>query len=394
MKKTIILVSIFALLSGLALFVFRAGAVPPSVKPLTIGASKYDSVRAMCFSKQGYMLAGMTMSSGIGYVDAYLVSLGKNGSKKWENTFGGKEDDRIYGIIKSDEGYVLGGYTSSYGAGGNDFYMIAVNEKGDLKFTKTFGGAGRDEAKAVVRASDGGYLIAGLSDSFKKAGSPRLYAVKTDASGNSLWSVTYGGDIYDEASGVINAVDGGYILCGTTKSPGSGMQDMLLLKIDTRGNTVWSKTYGGKQPDFGNNVINTDDGGYAIIGSSGSFGNNNNSDIYLVKTDADGDCVWARTYGGLGIDQGVTVINSGDGGYVLGSTSESFSYGSSDLLVIAVDSNGNSLWTKHFGGKEDDYLGAILKEKDGNYAICGWTASSGAGEYDGYFLKIKKNGEF
>jgi hypothetical protein len=140
-------------------------------------------------------------------------------------------------------------------------------------------------------------------------------------------------------------------------------------------------------------VISTDDGGYALIGHSGSFGNGN-ADMFLVKADADGDCVWAKTFGGLGIDQGVTVINSGDGGYIIGGTSESFSYGSSDLLVIAVDSKGNSLWTKHFGGKEDDYLGSIVMDKDGNYAICGWTGSSGAGEYDGYFLKIKKNGEF
>ena len=223
---------------------------------------------------------------------------------------------------------------------------------------------------------------------------PQLYAVKTDADGNSLWSLAYSNGKYDAASCVINAVDGGYVICGTAAaSSGHGMQDMLLLKIDSRGNTMWAKFYGGAQSDFGSRVVASNDGGYAMIGTTASFGAGN-SDIYLVKTDAQGNSLWARTYGGRGVDQGVAIINSGDGGYILGGNSESFSYGSSDLLMIAVDAQGNSLWTRHFGGKSDDYLGGIVRDKDGGYALAGWTSSAGAGDYDAYFLKVNKKGDF
>jgi hypothetical protein len=393
MKKMLIPVIIFALAGATVVLVVLLNAVPASIKPKTFGGSKYDSIRAMCASKQGYMLAGMTMSSGIGYVDAYMLCLNNKGEKLWENTFGGKGDDRLYDIINTGNGYVLAGYTSSYGAGNNDFYLICTNEKGDLKYTKTFGGKGKDEAYSLAVTDDGGYILAGMSDSFNKAGVTQVYVVKTDADGNSVWSMTYGNGRYDTASSVIKAADNGYVICGTTTSPGHGMQDMLLLKTDSRGNTIWAKAFGGANPDFGSRVISTPDGGYALIGTTGSFGAGN-SDIYMVKTDAQGNSVWSKTYGGAGTDQGVTLINSGDNGYIIGGTSDSFSYGSSDLLVIAVDASGNTLWTRHFGGKQDDYLGAIIKDKDGGYAIAGWTASSGAGDYDAYFLKIRKNGDY
>lgn len=394
MKKIIayVMTSIAAAIAAVILALFLTA--PSSIKPETFGASKYDSIRSLCLTDSGYMLAGMTMSSGLGYVDAYMIGLDKRGKKIWENTFGGKEDDRIFDIINNGAGYVMAGYTASYGAGDNDFYMISANEKGDMKYSKTFGTPGKDEAYSLVETPDKGYVLAGMSYSTGKNGYPQAYAVKTDADGNSIWSMTYSSGKYDVASCVINAVDGGYIICGTSAAPsGHGMQDMLMLKLDSRGNTLWAKFYGGAQPDFGSRVVAARDGGYAMIGTTASFGAGN-SDIYLVKTDALGNSLWARTYGGPGVDQGVTLINSGDGGYILGGNSESFSYGSSDLLVIAVDASGNSLWTRHFGGKSDDYLGGIVKNKDGGYAIAGWTSSYGAGDYDAYFLKIRKNGNF
>lgn len=393
MKKTIIIIFLALFAAGASVITIMFLAVPASIQPKTFGGAGYDSVRAICTAKQGYMLAGMTTSSGIGYVDAYMLAIDGKGIVKWVNTFGGKEDDRIYDIINNGDGYILAGYTSSYGAGANDFYLISTDTKGDMKYTKTFGGAQKDEAYSVTSANDGGYVLAGMSESFKKAGFPRLYVVKTDSDGDCVWSKTYGQDKYDVASSVIKASDDGYIICGTTTSSGYGMQDVLLLKLDDRGNTVWARTFGGPKPDFGSRVIAAQDSGYIVIGTTSSFGAGN-TDIYLIKTDVQGNSLWTRTYGGPGVDQGVSVLNSGDGGYLLGATSESFSNGSSDILLIAVNASGDTLWSRHFGGSKDEYLGGFVRDKDGGYAVAGWTASSGAGDYDAYFFKVKKNGDF
>jgi len=381
------------LITILIILTFKIMTVPKSIKPKVFGGLKYDSVRSICLAPNGYLLAGMTTSSGIGYVDAYILSLNEKGEKKWENTFGGKDDDRLFDILNNGNGYAMCGYTNSYGLGLNDFYLINTDYKGNLKFSKTFGGKNRDEAYSIALASEGGYVIAGLTDSFGTKPNTRLYVVKTDADGDCVWTRTFGNNKFSMGASVINAADRGYIVCGSTNTLGNGKQDLLLLKIDSGGNTLWVKTYGGKLDDVGNKVILTKDKGYAIIGSTVSFGHGN-QDLYLIKTDAEGDCVWSKTYGGLGMDQGVTIINSDDGGYVIGATSESFSYGSTDLLVMSVDALGNSLWSRHFGGKKDDYLGGILNAKDGGYAIAGWTLSSDADNYDAYFLKLTKNGDF
>lgn len=392
MKKFVVAIGSF-LLTIFIILTLNIITVPKSINPKTFGGLKYESARALCFAPNGYLLAGMTTSSGIGYVDAYILSLNEKGEKKWENTFGGKDDDRLFDILNNGNGYAMCGYTNSYGLGLNDFYLVNTDYKGNLKFTKTFGGKSRDEAYSIALTPDGGYVLAGSSDSFGKTSNTRLYVVKTDADGDCVWTRTFGENKYSMAASVINALDKGYIVCGSTNSLGSGKQDVLLMKLDSEGNTLWVKTYGGKLDDIGNRVISTKDKGYAIIGSSDSFGLGN-QDIYMIKTDADGDCVWSKTYGGLGMDQGVTIINSDDSGYVIGATSESFSYGSTDLLVISVDALGNSLWSRHFGGKKDDYLGGIIRAKDGSYAIAGWTLSTDGDNYDAYFLKLRNNGDF
>jgi len=163
-------------------------------------------------------------------------------------------------------------------------------------FQKTYGGGLNDLGWAVEQTNDGGYIVAGSAESFG-AGAADFYLIKTDANGDTLWTRTYGGGGDDFGRAVEQTTDGGYIVAGYTTSFGAGVEDVYLIKTDTNGDTLWTKTYGGAGDDRGWAVEQTTDGGYIVAGGTLSFGAGGN-DVYLIKTDANGDTLWTRTYGG------------------------------------------------------------------------------------------------
>jgi ribosomal protein S11 len=364
------------------------------IKPEIFGGAKYDSARDLVFSGDGYIIAGLTTSSGIGYVDAFLLKLDGRGKQVWKNTFGGEQDDRIFSVIQTIGGdYAAAGYTSSFGAGGNDFYFIRTDSNGNLKFAKTYGGKGRDEAYSLIQTSDGGFLLAGISESYNKSGISEMYLVRTDPEGNSIWARSYGGKKSDQASCIIDSADNGYIVAGTTASFAAGLHNMIMLKVDSRGNTLWMKTYGGAGDAFGSAVTKLSSGNYAVIGSIAKSGNSK-SDIFLVETDAQGNSLWSKTYGGAGMDQGVAVRECPDKTLVIGATSESYSYGSTDILLIKTDPSGNTIWIKHYGTSGDDYMGDIKVGQDGSIAVAGWVNTGSNGAYGAYFFKTGPSGNY
>ena len=180
---------------------------------------------------------------------------------------------------------------------------------------KIYGGSRYDVGRSVCEASDGGYVIAGQTLSFG-AGPSAVYLIKTDASGDSIWTRTYGGSSYDGGNSVCATSDGGYIIAGETLSFGAGGGDVYLIKIDASGNTIWTRTYGGSEYEVGYSVCETSDGGYIIAGQRGR-GTDTFIDVYLVKTNASGDTIWTRTYGGSGTDAGRSVCATSDGGYII-----------------------------------------------------------------------------
>ncbi len=166
----------------------------------------------------------------------------------------------------------------------------------DTLWTKAFGGTNEDYGRSVQETSDGGYIIAGYTKSFG-AGSYDVYLIKTDANGDTTWTKTYGGSNIDQGYSVEQTSDGGYIIAGNSKSFGAGLDDVYLIKTDANGDTTWTKTYGGSNIDQGYSVEQTSDGGYIIAGYTKSFGAGS-YDVYLIKTDANGDTTWTKTYGG------------------------------------------------------------------------------------------------
>jgi hypothetical protein len=167
---------------------------------------------------------------------------------------------------------------------------------------------------------------------------------------------------------------------------GAGSYDVYLVKTDSIGDTLWTRTYGGTTMDVGQSVAQTADGGYIVAGATFSYGAGM-VDVYLIKTDSVGDTAWTRTYGDSDFDGGESVAQTSDGGYIVTGYTESYGAGMEDAYLIKADSLGDTLWTNTFGGNDEDWGYSVTQTADGGYIIAGWTSSYGAGMVDFYLIK-------
>jgi hypothetical protein len=337
-------------------------------------------------SDGGYIVAGHTNSFGAGYDDIFLIKTDANGNIQWAKTYGGTSYDWFANVQKtSDGGYIVAGYTMSFGAGNRDIFLIKTDANGNIIWSKTYGGTYWDWAESVQQTSDGGYIVAGGTESFGAGG---VFLIKTDANGNIIWAKTYGGSV---ASSVQQTSDGGYIVAGETYSFGAGSGDIFLIKTDANGNIIWSKTYGGTSSDGAYSVQQTSDGGYIVAGGTTSFGAGYD-DIFLIKTDANGNIIWAKTYGGTHNDWAYSVQQTSDGGYIVAGWTNSFGAGWVDIFLIKTDANGNIQWAKTYGGISWEGTFSVQHTSDGGYIVAGYTYSFGAGGLDIFLIKTDANG--
>jgi hypothetical protein len=290
----------------------------------------------------------------------------------------------------TDGGYILGGLTWSTSAGQSDFWLIKTDANGNEVWSRTFGREEEDEAYSVQQTTDGGYVLAGFTRSFG-AGSPDAWLVKTDANGNEIWNRTYGGTGNDRAFSLATTVDGGYVLAGWTTSSGAGGFDAWLIKADANGNEVWSQTFGSDTEEGVFSVQPTLDGGFVLAGDF-YLGEARGRDAWLIKTDADGNEVWSRTFGGENDDHAMAVHPTPDGGYVLAGDSSSFGAEDWDAWLVKADSNGNELWQRAFGGSDWEGGNSVQPTADGGYILSGYTESFGAGSSDAWLVKTNADG--
>lgn len=259
-----------------------------------------------------------------------------------------------------------------------------------ITFQKTFGGDSSDYGYSVQQTTDGGYIIVGSTKSFG-AGNKDVYLIKTDSTGNTLWTRTFGGINDDDGYSVQQTTDGGYIITGNTQSFGAGGVDVYLIKTDTFGDTLWTKTFGGTSFDYGYSVQQTFDGGYIITGETFSF--NGNGDVYLIRVASNGNLVWTKIFGGTNADWGYCIRQTNDSGYVILGTTLSFGAGIEDVYLIKTDANGDTIWTKTYGGMSHEAGSGVMQTTDGGYIITGNTQSFTTGGRDvcntPYFLDQK-----
>ncbi len=360
----------------------------------TIGGTSDDiALDIQQTNNGGYIVTGETGSFGAGGSDIFLVKLNKNGDISWSKTYGGTNSEYGNSVIQTiDNGYIITGWTSSFGSGGEDAFLIKTDANGDTLWTRTYGGASSDPGRSVLQNADGSYIIAGAVMSYGQ-GYWDVYLIKTDINGNLLWTKTYGGTDQDWGYRVAQTSDNGYIITGFTRSFGAGDADIYFIKTDSKGDTLWTKTYGGSNFERGYWAQQTIDGGFIIVGETSSFGAGN-LDVYLIKTDSKGDILWTKTYGGISSDVGFSVQQTSDNGYFLTAQTSSFGAGGGqpDVYLIKTDSKGDTLWTKTYGGIGGEFWFYGQVTDIGEYIIGARSNSFGAGDQDFYIIKTDANG--
>jgi len=253
-------------------------------------------------------------------------------------------------------------------------------------WTNTFEGSSDD--MFVQQTTDGGYILTGSKDTLHSFGlDDQVLLIKTNSLGHLQWSKTYGGVNNEYGRHVQQTIDGGYVICGSKYSNGPLVdQDVYLIKTNTQGDTTWTKTFGGPERDKGYSVQQTSDSGYIICGYTESFGNGSNglSDVYLIKTDSLGDSIWTKTFGGIDDDKGHSVQQTNDGGYIITGSTTSPGNGDENVYLIKTNTQGDTTWTKTFGGTDEDEGRSIQQTYDGGYIICGRTESGST--YSGVYL--------
>lgn len=317
------------------------------------------------------MLRKLLLSSVVLFV---LLSFGFVGSVEadatmWSQVYGGPTYYSARAMVAtSDGGYAIAG---RIGVNNIDFWLIKTDEYGYMEWNQTYGGPHWEYCNAMVETADGGYAIAGSTHSISQSICDDVLLIKTDEQGNEEWNRTYGGPYWDGANALVATSDGGYALAGYTGSSGAGNTDFWLVKTDMFGNMEWNRTWWGEaDADIARSLIETSDGGYAVLGTTGSFGAVG-EDFWLVKTDAFGNMEWNRTIGGPGGDGGHSLVEVSDGGYVLAGSANSLGFGGADAWLVKTDEFGNVEWNQTYGGATDDLAYSLVVASDGGYAIAG-----------------------
>lgn len=351
-----------------------------------------EGMSAIQTSDGGYILCGYSNSFGNGSNDVLLSRLDSDGSVLWSKTYGGTADDvGSYVIPTNDGGYIIGGYSNSFGLGNFDIYLLKTNSTGSLLWSNVYGGSALDLIRAFDKTNDGGYMISGYTGSFG-AGNFDMFLIKTNSNGNVLWSNTYGGTNFELGYVAAQTSDGGYMFTGQTSSYGAGDYDIYLVKTNSAGSLLWTKTYGGTAHDKGYSCYPTNDGGYLISGYTNSFGAGA-FDLYLIKVDNLGSYQWAKTYGGTNNDFFIYSRKlAGDDLVLLGYAGSFSAGGDNDFYAIKTNSSGNLLWSRAYGNSGSERSQSVWPTSDNGFLFSGQSNGFSTGDQDIYLIKTDSDG--
>lgn len=311
-----------------------------------------------------------------------------------QKMYGGKKDDVARGIVRLENGHsAIVGTCKSYEAERTDICVTRMNEKGDMEWRLWLGGEKEDEGKAISRASDGSIFVLGWTKSLAKNYDKDIYVAKVSLEGKLIWEKAIGGERDEYAGGIAGTDDGGAVVVGDSESFGKGSyKDIYIAKLDKNGNTVSARTVGGKKTEEAHALTRLRDGNLALVGMREVKGGNY-EDFFLMKLDQNGKKIWARTYGAEDYDALRGVAPTIDGGLV--AVGETRSYGSeqTDLTVMKFTGDGKLIWHKIYGFKYYEYGNAVAMTRDGGFMLVGGTNTLGKGDHDAYVLALDRNGE-
>jgi len=373
----------------IAISSFNTSAQPPdTLWTRTFGGVGPDQSTCMQLTNDGgYIITGYTYSFGPGDNDIWLIKTDSTGNEEWTNAFGRDGNDFGSHVQQTrDNGFIIVG-TISLGANGFDVWLIKTDSTGNEEWNRTFGGNEYDGGSCVQETIDDGYIITGYTSS-SGSGNNDVWLIKTDSNGDEEWNRTFGGTEGDGGSCVQQTNEGGYIIAGATHSFGAGRRpDAWIIKTNSDGEEEWNRIIGGGSNDYLYSIHQTNDGGYILAGRTASFGDGS-YDMWLVKIESNGDQEWNRTFGGNDYDDGHSGQQTIDGGYIITGNTEPSGAGESDILLVKTDSTGNEEWSQTFGGVDRDFSSSIQQTNDGGYIICGWTDSFGAGREDVWLIRL------
>ena len=403
----------FILLTASSLF-----AQAPTVKwQKCLGGVRDDYGYSMVKTTDGgYILAGSTQSnqddvSGNhpdGNFDMWVVKLTSPGNIEWQKCLGGNEDDGAYSIVQtSDGGYAVAGYTRSDSGdvvgrhGSTDIWVVKITNSGNIEWQKCLGGTSRENAYSIIQTLDGGYAIAGETNSndgdvsglhWNSSFLMDAWVVKLTNQGEIEWQKVLGGGGSESAQSILQLPDSSYVFVGTTNSKDGdvsgihgthGYIDGWLVKLSSKGEMLWQKCIGSDSIDFLYNIILAVDSGYIVTGTSNGFGalSSNRYDFWVLKLDNNGSTVWQNVISGTGSESAAAITKSFDGTYlVCGSTSSNDSiisgnHGGSDIFLAELTTDGKNIWHKCYGGSSSDGAFGAVQNDNGSIFLAGLTTS-------------------
>lgn len=408
----------------------------------TYGGSFYDKAVSVTETHDGGFFVGghsqsdnYNLDNNYGFFDGWVIKLDKNGEFQWKKSLGGSGEDYINSVIEThDHKFICLGYTNSINHDINqnfghiDYWLIKFTNNGNVEWKKNLGGSSNDFGYSICKADTDTYIIAGFSESddsyvVGNHGWADAWLLKIDDAGNVLWQKTYGGSKNDHAHAITKTQDDGFLFVGYSNSedmpgiPNKGGLDFWIVKITKDGNMQWQKKFGGTLDEYARSVIQCNDGSYVIAGETYShdydaLGNHANSentgnrDYLVVKIDSTGQKLWSKCYGGLKNEYARSLVQMADGEYLV--VGESYSpdgegepvgnHGSADFWVVKLNPiNGDIRWHKLYGGSGHDEPNCMVSTFDNGYLVVGNTASNNGditewrGDDDFWILKLKNN---
>ena len=341
---------------------------------LRIGGGRYEDTFSIVETRDGGLVAaGKTTSYGPGESAIWIVKVAAGGQVLWQASLGGSAYELDPVVVECRNGdLLLAGQTLSFGAGEDDILLARLGEDGRILWQEAIGGPLHDYARSIVEGSDGNIVIAGGSDSWGAGGGGfDAFVARLDGEGTLLWQKLLGGSASDGVQAVVETMDAGIILTGTTESFGAGASDLWVVRMDAGGGVVWEESIGTGEDDYGTSLVERGDGTLAVGG--GTMAYDENGGLVLLELDGGGGLVSQRYLGGGKVEFAWSVAGTGDGGLIVGSSSNFSDPLEDDLFLMRLDDAGEILWQRSIGGPWEDMLKAVIESGSGGY----WAAGEG-----------------